>query len=107
MFDVNNDEYSVFISNNMLNYSVMLEENVKPGQEFNLRFNFHKDFIMYGLIRAEASIWMFDEYKNVWEQPLFVHRRTIYDAQRATYRDFKSMTDTKDALECFKNAYLW
>lgn len=107
MFDVNNDEYLGFISNNMLNYRVMFEESVKPGQEFSLRFNFHKDFIMYGLISAEASIWMFDEYKNIWEQPLFVHRNTIYDAQRATYTDFKSMTDTKDALECFKNPYLW
>ena len=107
MFDVNNDEYLGFISNNMLNYRVMFEESVKPGQDFSLRFNFQKDFIMYGLISAEASIWMFDEYKNIWEQPLFVYRNAIYDAQRATYTDFKSMTDSKDAIECFKNPYLW
>jgi len=107
MFDVKNDEYLIFIGANMLNYRVMLEEHIKPGQEFTLRFNFHKDMIMYGMISAEASIWMFDEYKKIWEQPLFVHRNIIYDSQNATHDDFRNMTDIKDALECFKNPYLW
>lgn len=107
MFDVKNDEYQIFIQNNMLNYSVFGEGSIKQGDEFTLRFNFHKEFIMYGLISAEASIWMFDEYKKIWEQPLFVHRNEIYDAQIASYSDFKNMTDIKDALKCFKDPYLW
>lgn len=107
MFDVKNDEYKFGIKNQLLNYRVLLEKELKPDNIVTVRFNFHKDFIAYGMISAEASFWLFDDYKKIWEQPLFVHRNVIYDSKQVSYKEFKNFTDIEDALKCFKNPYLW
>lgn len=107
LFEVNNESYVFFIENKLLNYRAMFEKSVKNNGILNLRINFHKDFIMYGSISAEATLWMVDEYNKVWRQPLFVHKKELYDSSLATHKEMKNFTDIDDAIRCFKNPYLW
>lgn len=107
LFDVKNDEYIFYIDYKDLNYRVLLDKAIKSGDEISIKINFHKNFVTSGFMSAEASIWMFDEYNNIWHQPLFVHHNKIYDSTKVTFSDFKNLTDIDDAIKCFENPYLW
>ena len=107
LFEIKNNEYKYFIDYQHLNYRVLLDKSIKHGWEIRIKINFHKDFVAHSFISAEASIWMFDEYNNIWEQPLFVHNNRIYDSTKRNFSEFKNFTDTVDAIKCFENPYLW
>lgn len=107
LFDVKDNVFQSYIDNKMLNYRVMYERNVKSNQSINVRINFHKDYIHSGIFSSEASFWLIDEYRKIWEQPFFVHRNLLYESSLSDEKTLKNMTDIKDAIECFKNPYLW
>ena len=107
LFDVQDDQYKEYIKEKMLNYSVLLEKEIRQNQEFTIRINFHKEYISSGLFTAEGSFWLFDEYNQVWNQPVFVHRNTIYDSSKSTHKEFKNMANIDAALDCFEKPYLW
>jgi len=107
LFEINNDEYIYFIDNKLLNYRAFCENNIKKDEIANIRISFHKDWISYGTISAEASFWMIDEYGKIWRQSFFVHRKVLYDSDLSDNKSFKNFTDIEDAIECFKNPYLW
>lgn len=107
LFDVKNNNYHYFIQNQLLNYRVILDKEIKTNDTFSIKINFHKDYISGKMSSAEAGIWMFDEFNNIWEQPLFVHAKKLYDSSLKTYKEFQNATHINDALACFENPYLW
>jgi hypothetical protein len=107
LFDVNRNEYMFYFEQKLLNYRVLCEKNIKKEQVIKIRINFHKDCIIYKNFSAEADFWMIDEYKQYWSQPFFVHKKIIYDSCLVSHDDFKNYTDTKDAINCFRNPWLW
>ena len=85
----------------------MCEDSIKTDQVMKIRINFHEDWICHKIISAEASLWMFDEYNKVWEQPLFVHKTQLYDSSLTSYKSFRNYTDIDNAIRCFKQPHLW
>ena len=107
LFDVKHSEYVHFIKFEALNYSVILDETIETNKEITIKINYHKNFVAASFISAEATLWLFDEYNNIWSQPLFVKEGKIYDSSMRTYKDFKDTADIDSALECFENPMLW
>jgi hypothetical protein len=107
LFDVKGDSYILTIQNQFLNYRVLSTKTLKTNDEISIRINFHKDRIMSGWFMAEASIWLFDEYRKIWMQPLFVHTGEIYDSTKKSFKEFKDFTDIEAAMKCFKDPILW
>lgn len=107
LFDVNRNQYEYFLDQKLLNYRVICEKSIKKEQVIKVRINFHKDCIISKILSAEAEFWMIDEYMQYWSQPLFVHKKIVYDSCLVNHEDFKSCTDTKVAINCFRNPELW
>ena len=108
MFDARDDQHLNYVKNELLNYSVFYEDKLlEPGSSISLKINFHKSLVGRNFISAEVSVWLFDQYGTIWEQPLFIHNGKIYDSHKVTFEQFKDNTNVESALKCFREPYLW
>lgn len=91
----------------MLNYSVCLDKKVRVGEVVTVKFCYHKDRIVSGMLSAIMSIGLEDCNGRHWMQPLFAPTEKIYDSRMVSYKDYISEVRVDAAIECFKNPMLW
>ena len=108
LFDVLNEENVMCYENNLLNYSVILEKTIKPQQIIKVKVCYSReDMVISSPISAPIAIWMVDEKKNWWSQPLFAPDNKIYNSTKASLQELKSDTSIETAIRCFDNPMLW
>ena len=108
LFNVLNEENVMCHDNHFLNYSVIFEKAIKPQQTVSIKVCYISGKIVVSNIGgAPITIWMIDENKNWWSQPLFAPDNKIYNSSRSSHKEWKDYTDESKAIECFKNPMLW
>lgn len=108
LFNVLNEENVMCHDNHFLNYSVIFEKTIKPQQTVSIKVCYISDKIVVSNIGgAPITIWMIDENKNWWSQPLFAPDNKIYNSSRSSHKEWKDYTDEAKAIECFENPMLW
>jgi hypothetical protein len=101
------DSSASLAANNLLNYSVCLDKKVRVGEVVTVKFCYHKDRIVSGMLSAIMSIGLEDCNGRHWMQPLFAPTEKIYDSRMVSYKDYISEVRVDAAIECFKNPMLW
>ena len=108
LFDVLNEENVMCYENNLLNYSVILEKTIKPQQIIKVKVCYSReDKVVSSPISAPIIIWMVDEKKHWWSQPLFAPDNKIYNSTKASYKVWKDYTSVETAIKCFEDPMLW
>ena len=108
LFNVLNKENVMCYDNHFLNYSVIFEKTIKPQQTVSIKVCYISDKTVVSTIgSAPITIWMIDENKNWWSQPLFAPDNKIYNSSRSSHKEWKDYTDEAKAIECFENPMLW
>ena len=108
LFNVLNEENVMCHDNHFLNYSVIFEKAIKPQQTVSIKVCYISGKIVVSNIGgAPITIWMIDENKNWWSQPLFAPDNKIYNSSRSSHKEWKDYTDEAKAIECFENPMLW
>ena len=108
LFDVLNEENVTCYENNILNYSVIFEKTIKPQQTVVVRVCYIRDKIVVSNTgSAPITIWMIDEKKNWWSQPLFAPDNKICNSTKASHKEWKDYTSVETAIKCFENPMLW
>lgn len=108
LFNVLNGGNVMCYKNNFLNYSVILEKTIKPQQSVCVRMCYLNDEHPFSVLDiAPITIWLVDEKKNWWSQPLFAPAKKIYNSNRATHKEWKAQTSIETAIKCFENPTLW
>lgn len=98
---------NLYIEKGFLNYFICYDKKIRVGQTVKIKFYFNNDRITGGPLSAFMSILLTDDHGSLWEQPLFLPDNKIYDSRRINYKEYKRNKSTDDAIECFKNPYLW
>ena len=76
--------------NNFLNYSVIFEKAIKPQQTVVVRVCYISDkIVVSNMGSAPITIWMIDEKRNWWSQPLFAPDNKIYNSTKASHKEWK------------------
>ena len=108
VFGVENGEYKTYCTNNVLNYSVILDKPIRPMESIKFRVCYlSEEIVVSNRGRATMTIWMVDEKKNWWAQPLFAPDRKIYDSAKASHKEWRNYTDEQQAIKCFEDPMLW
>ncbi len=107
LFSVTKREHLILPQNGCLNYTVILDKMIKPGESFSVKINMIKKDGLWKPLSAELTIWLFDVYKHVWAQPLFIHEGKIYDSKQESMKQYRELTDVATAEQCFANPMLW
>ena len=108
LFNVLNGQNVLCYKNHFLNYSVILEKNIKPQQSVCVRVCYIKDKVLVPILDfATITIWMIDEKNNWWSQSLFAPEDKLYNSTPKTHTDWKKNTSIETALRCFEDPTLW
>ena len=108
LFSTKNENHKIHYMNKFLNYSVILDKAVKPGDSIKLKVSYIKGDIIESCIgSATITIWMVDEKKNWWAQSLFAPYNKIYNSSKTTRKEWNGYTDIETAIRCFDNPMLW
>ena len=108
LFNVINKENVMCFKNKYLNYSVIFEKTIKPQQTFTLKICYISEKnIISNMGRATITIWMIDEKKNWWAQPLFAPDNKIYNSSKTSHDEWKQCTSIEAAIMCFQDPMLW
>ena len=94
-------------ANHLLNYSVNYDKKIRPGETVTIKFCYHKDRVIMGMMSSIMTIGMEDDNGRYWPQPLFAPTEKIYDSRMVTYKDYIAEVRPNAAIECFKNPMLW
>lgn len=96
-----------FAANHLLNYSVCFDKKIRVGETVTVKFCYHKDRIIRGMLSAIMSIGMEDSNGRHWIQPIFAPTEKIYDSRVISHKDYITEIRADSAIECFKNPTLW
>lgn len=108
IFNVSNGENVFSYNNNLLNYSVILDKNIKPQETIKIKICYITDrIIVSNMGSAPVSIWLVDSNNNWWEQPLFAPYNKLYNVTKTTHKAWRDNTDINTAFKCFANPMLW
>lgn len=108
IFNVLDGEYESYYRNNLLNYSVILEKNIKPGAAIKVKINYLTNKIIDSNIgSATIGVWLIDENNRWWTQSLFAPHNKIYNSGKTSREMWKECTDVTTAIKCFENPMLW
>lgn len=92
---------------NLINYSQCYDKKIRADEVISLKLCYHKDAIIPGLFSATVSIGMIDDNGRYWIQPLFAPQNKVYDSRAISPKEYKELTRTHMAEECFKKPWLW
>ena len=101
------DNCVTWAANHLLNYSVNYDKKIRPGETVTVKFCYHKDRVIMGMMSSIMTFGMEDDNGRYWMQPLFAPTERIYDSRMVTYRDYIAEVRPDAAIECFKNPMLW
>lgn len=108
LLNASSNDYILYYNTKTLNYSVILEKNIKPQQSVHIRICYITDKIIVSNIgSAPLVVWLIDVNKNVWSQELFAPENKIYISNRSSLKQFRECTDENTAIQCFDNPMLW
>lgn len=80
----------------------------KPQQTISVRVCYISDkIVVSNMGSAPITIWMIDENRNWWLQPLFAPDNKTYNSTRTSHKEWKEYTSEEVAIECFENPMLW
>ena len=91
----------------MLNYSVCYDKKIRPDETVTIKFCYHKERVIKGMVSSMMTIGMNDDNGRYWMQPLFAPTEKIYDSRMVTYKDYITEVRSNAAIECFKDPMLW
>ena len=100
-------EVRQYMEGNLLNYSYCYDKKIREGDTITLKFCYHKERIVPGLISAVMSIGMIDDNGRYWTQTLFAPQDKIYDSRSISVKEYNEEIRTDIAVECFKKPWLW
>lgn len=101
------DNCITWAANHLLNYSVCFDKKVRPGETVTIRFCYHKERVITGMMSPIVTIGMEDDNHRYWIQPLFAPTEKVYDSRMISYKDYIVEIRADSAIECFKNPMLW
>lgn len=108
LFNVLNEENIMCYESRFLNYSVICEKTIKPQQTISVKVCYISDkIVISNMGSAPITIWMIDENRNWWLQPLFAPDNKTYNSTRTSHKEWKEYTSEEAAIECFENPMLW
>ena len=96
-----------FAANHLLNYSVCFDKKIKVGETVTVKFCYHKDRVISGMLSSIMSVGLEDSHGRHWIQPLFAPTEKIYDSRMVSYKEYITEIREDSAIECFKNPMLW
>lgn len=92
---------------NLLNYWYCYDKKIRVGETVTIKFCYHKEHIITGMISSIMSIVMEDDNGRYWRQPLFAPEDKLYDSYQISYKSYRTDISVAEAEKCFKNPYLW
>jgi len=95
------------INYGILNYSILLDKRIAPGESFTLSLCYNKDKIITGPLTAILRICMRDDNGTYWSQPFFAPQDKLYESRKITYQEHIDDILPDKAIECFRRPYLW
>lgn len=101
------DSAKNFAMANVLNYNYCYDKKIRVGETITVKFCYHKDCVITGIISAIMSIGMEDDNCRYWTQPLFAPMDKVYDSRQISYKEYREEIRIDTAEECFKKPWLW
>ncbi len=102
-----NDYLYAFASGGGINYSVCSSRKIRVGETVTIKFCYHKDRVITGLIGAVASLGITDVNGNCWAQSFHAPFDYVDYSYSISHKDLKNMKNIDMAIKCFKNPMLW
>lgn len=101
------DRAQYWVADNALNYWYCYDKKIRVGETITVKFCYHKDRIITGMISPIISVCMEDDNGRYWTQPLFAPTDKVYDSRLISYKEYREKINTHKAEECFKKPWLW
>lgn len=100
--------YEILVKEKILSYDAFGDSRfIKKGDTFTLRIYYLIGEIFYDHISSSIEIWLRDINGNLWGQSLFVNDGYIDNSTTRKSSELREYIDISNALECFRNPYLW
>lgn len=101
------DEALTWAESNLLKYSYCYDKKIRVGEMVSVKFCYHKDVVISGVLSSAVSIGMIDDNGRYWTQPLFAPQNKLYDSRAISPKEYIAQTRTDIAEECFRKPWLW
>lgn len=85
-----------------LNSSIILDKTVKPNESIKIKVCYISELDIVLRAGATITVWLVDEKKRWWLQPLFAPDKKIYDSIETTHRYWKECTDEFEIIESIR-----
>ena len=103
-----NDDYLyAFAGGRTINYYVCADRKIRVGETVTIKFCYHKDKVITGLIGAVASLGITDVNGNCWAQSFYAPFDYLDYSHQISCNDLRDMKRVDTAIECFKKPWLW
>ena len=101
------DEVEFLVDNKFINYSICYDRKIFKNDIILIDIAYLENSKICNMFSGEIALIFRDSYDNLYEQPLFIQQRNLYEPHTISYKDYKIYTMTDIALECFKKPWLW
>ena len=101
------DEVEFLVDNKFINYSICYDRKILKNDIILIDIAYLENSKICNMFSGEIALIFRDSYDNLYEQPLFIQQRNLYEPRFISYNEFKIYTSTDTALECFKKPWLW
>ncbi len=103
--DINEVEF--LVDNKFVNYSICYDRKILKNDIILIDIAYLENSKICNMFSGELALIFRDSYGNLYEQPLFIQQRNLYEPHTISYKEYKIYTLPDTALECFKKPWLW
>lgn len=95
------------VESKFVNYSVCYDRKILKDDTILIDIAYLDNSKIINMFASELEILFLDSYGNRYKQPFFIQDNNIYPASYISNEDYRIYTTVDNALECFKNPWLW
>ena len=100
-------EVKFLVDNKLVNYSICYDRKILKNDIILIDITYLDNSKICNMFSGELALIFRDSYNNLYEQPLFIQQRNLYEPHTISYQEYKIYTMPDTALECFKKPWLW
>ena len=101
------DEVKFLVDNKFVNYSICYDRKILKNDIILIDIAYLEISTICNMFSGELALIFRDSYGNLYEQPLFIQQRNLYEPHTISYKEYKIYTLPDAALECFKKSWMW
>ena len=101
------DEVEFLVDNKFVNCSICYDSKILKNDIKLIDIAYLENSKICHMFSGELALIFRDSYGNLYEQPLFIQQRNLYESHAISYKEYKIYTLLDTALECLKKPWMW